>query len=166
MLRQFYNTWLFDESAKLVTNLKCIATSFFPIIACCSVVACVLQCPTTRTIMGFFCDSISNGLSSFDIFLRQTEGIKLGQLFFRHTWASSKKLHVYMLSNYLLLWSAWWPKVYLKWSLVFQCSSTLMIKCFWIKTHGSVLCSPRKWGARKRSEYIDRNNKFVIFTHP
>ena len=35
-----------------------------------------------------------------------------------------------------------------------------------IKTHGSVSCGPRKRGARKRSEYIDRNNKVAIFTHP
>ena len=35
-----------------------------------------------------------------------------------------------------------------------------------IKTHGSVSCGPRKRGVRKRSEYIDRNNKVAIFTHP
>ena len=29
----------------------------------------------------------------------------------------------------------------------------------YIKTHGSVLCGPRKRVAHKRSEYIDRNNK-------
>ena len=34
-----------------------------------------------------------------------------------------------------------------------------------IKTHGSVSCGPRKRGMRKRSEYIDRNNKVSIFTH-
>ena len=38
-----------------------------------------------------------------------------------------------------------------------------------IKTHGSVLRGPRKWGTRKWSEYIleyiDRNNKVTIFTH-
>ena len=34
-----------------------------------------------------------------------------------------------------------------------------------IKTHGSVSCGPRKRGACKRSEYIDRNNKVAIFTH-
>ena len=28
-----------------------------------------------------------------------------------------------------------------------------------IKTHGSLSCGPRKRGAHKRSEYIDRNNK-------
>ena len=37
-------------------------------------------------------------------------------------------------------------------------------KCV-IKTHGSVSCGPRKRCARKRSEYIDRNNKVAIFTH-
>jgi len=26
-------------------------------------------------------------------------------------------------------------------------------------------CGPRKWGACKRSEYIDRNNNVAIFTH-
>jgi len=35
-----------------------------------------------------------------------------------------------------------------------------------IKTHGSVSCGPRKRGVRKRSKYIDRNNKVAIFTHP
>jgi len=35
-----------------------------------------------------------------------------------------------------------------------------------IKTHGSVLCGPRKQGVRKLSEYIDRNNKVAIFVHP
>ena len=40
-------------------------------------------------------------------------------------------------------------------------NSTLL----YIKTHGSVSCGPRKRGARKRSEYIDRNNKVAIFTH-
>ena len=34
-----------------------------------------------------------------------------------------------------------------------------------IKTHGSVSCGPRKRGAPKRSEYIDRNSKVAIFTH-
>jgi len=34
-----------------------------------------------------------------------------------------------------------------------------------IKTHGSVSCSPRKQDARERSEYIDWNNKVTIFTH-
>jgi len=34
-----------------------------------------------------------------------------------------------------------------------------------IKTHGSVSCSPRKRDARKRSEYIDKNNKVSIFMH-
>jgi len=34
-----------------------------------------------------------------------------------------------------------------------------------IKTHCSVLCGPKKQGARKRSEYIDKNNKVAIFTH-
>ena len=37
-------------------------------------------------------------------------------------------------------------------------------KC--IKTHGSVSCGPRKRGVRKQSEYINRNNKVTIFTHP
>ena len=39
VLCQFNITWLFDKSVKFVMNLqgKCIATSFFPIIACCSV---------------------------------------------------------------------------------------------------------------------------------
>ena len=35
----------------------------------------------------------------------------------------------------------------------------------YIKTHGSVSCGPRKRGTRKRSEYINRNNKVAIFTH-
>ena len=34
-----------------------------------------------------------------------------------------------------------------------------------IKTHSSVSCGPRKRGTCKRSEYIDRNNKVLIFTH-
>ena len=34
-----------------------------------------------------------------------------------------------------------------------------------IKTHGSVSCGPRKRGVHKWSEYIDRNNKVLIFTH-
>ena len=34
-----------------------------------------------------------------------------------------------------------------------------------IKTHGSVLCSPRKQGVCKQSEYIERNNKVAIFMH-
>jgi len=29
-----------------------------------------------------------------------------------------------------------------------------------------VLCGKRKWGVRKRSEYIDRNNRVGIFMHP
>ena len=40
------------------------------------------------------------------------------------------------------------------------------VDLFKIKTHGSVSCGPRKRGVRKRSEYIDRNNKVAIFTHP
>ena len=35
----------------------------------------------------------------------------------------------------------------------------------YIKTHGSVLCGPRKWGVCKWSEYIDRSNKVAIFRH-
>ena len=31
-----------------------------------------------------------------------------------------------------------------------------------LKTHGSVLCSPRKWSAHKQREYTDRNNKVTI----
>ena len=31
-----------------------------------------------------------------------------------------------------------------------------------IKTHGRVSCNPRKRGARKWSEHIDRNNKAMI----
>jgi len=33
-----------------------------------------------------------------------------------------------------------------------------------IKTHGTVSCSPRKWGTYKWSEFIVRNSKAVIFT--
>jgi len=35
-----------------------------------------------------------------------------------------------------------------------------------IKTHISVSCGPRKWHSLKLLEYISRNSKVAIFTHP
>jgi len=52
------------------------------------------------------------------------------------------------------------PPGYLTMTCVYRVHSW----CF-IKTHGSVSCRPRKWGACKRNEFIDRNNKVAIFTH-
>ena len=43
--------------------------------------------------------------------------------------------------------------------------STYRKYTFEIKTHGSVLCGPRKRGARKRGKDIDRSNKVPIFTY-
>ena len=58
--------------------------------------------------------------------------------------------------------------VFAQWVTKCTCACVCVCMCAHalIKTHGSVSCGPRKRGTHKQSEYIDRNNKVAIFTHP